>query len=101
MKPETKIRLGALLAAMAVTAILAGLLGPVMSGVAHLLQHGYAALSPKGQAIARAIGGSLPYWLPGTVIAVVVAVSASRRRRRDDADDEAAHRERRRIAGRG
>lgn len=98
MKPETRIRLGALFAAMLVTALLAGLLGPVMNGVAHLLHHGYASLSPKGQAIAKAIAGSLPYWLPGTAIAVGVAIAASRRKRRGDADDGKGRREGRQDA---
>jgi len=89
MESANKIRLGALLAATAVTAGLAASLGPAANGIDHLLHHWFASLSPQGQAIARAIGSSLPYWLPGTMTALVLVLTMRRRPPREDADDVA------------
>ena len=87
MRPQSKIRLGALLAAIAVTTVLALLFAPVANGVDHLLRHAIASLSPSGRAIVGAIGSSLPYWLPATVIALLAWSGVWGRKRRDDADD--------------
>jgi hypothetical protein len=92
MDSRNRIRLGALLAATVVTAGLAAALGPLAGGIDHLLRHGFASLSPQGRAIAIAIGDSLPYWLPATVIALSVAVASGRRQRREDGDGVDAHR---------
>jgi hypothetical protein len=98
MESRNKIRLGALLAAIVVTAGLAASLGPAANGIDHLLHHWFASLSPEGQAIAKAVGRSLPYWLPGIVIALLAGVAGRRRQRREDTDSVSSRRERRQIA---
>lgn len=97
MESRNKTRLVALLAAIVVTASLAASLGPFASGLDHLLHHWFASLSPEGQATAKAIGRSLPYWLSGTVIALPVVVAGRRRQRRQDADGAASPRVARQI----
>ena len=95
MKSANRIRLGALVAAIAVTAGLAASIGPAANGIDHGLHHWFASLSPQGRAIVRAIGSSLPIWLPGTTAAVILILTSRRRKRREDADDEGDRRERR------
>ncbi len=97
MASRNKIRLVALLAAIGVTTVLAASIGPVASGIVHGLHHGFASLSPRGQSIAEAIGNSLPYWLPGTVIALTTGVAWRRHQRREDHDGQPDPREQRQI----
>jgi hypothetical protein len=98
MESRNKIRLGALLAAIVVTAGLAASLGPVANGIDHLLHHWFALLSPKGQAIAIAVGRSLPYWLPCIPIALLAGIASRRSQRRKDTHGVSSRRERRQIA---
>jgi hypothetical protein len=49
-----------------------------------LLRHAFESLSPEGQILAKAIARTLPFWLPGTMIALAAGVAGWRRQRRRD-----------------
>jgi hypothetical protein len=97
MQSRHKIRLGAACAAVAVTVALAASFGPAANGLEHLLRRAFDALSPQGQTLAKTIVRFLPYWLPGTVIALTAGVIGWRQQRRGE-DDEPGRTTTRRLS---
>ena len=90
MDSRNKIRIVAGLAAVALACAIIALTGSAVNAADHWLHHAFDALSPDGRARAIAIGRFLPYWLPGTTIALIVALADWRHRRAKRAEEAQA-----------